>query len=198
MILLPIGSVVRVGGQTAVIVGYRPMLYEGKGTLGYLAVGYPYGYLSADKMLMFPAKAAGEGAVPGYMGETDGSDTEPLSDRLLPVGSVVEIEKQGKPLYMIAGYYPVNETAAGEYAVIPYPNGIVRHEEIGMAGKDQISRVVWRGYTDEEGESILEEIPGFMQATGELMRNFSETVWSAVRSVETVKGKEDEISVEME
>lgn len=198
--LLPIGSVVRVGGQKIVITGYRPILMEKGGALIYLGFAYPYGYLCREKTVLIPERAIQEVLSMGYTGqeEEDGDIPEDRKKGLLPVGSVVALEQSETYLYMIAGYYPSNENAAGEYSVVPYPNGIIDPNEVGMIAERQIRKVLGYGYLDKEGEEILRKIPDFMEDTSRMMKDFADTMQHVLHSTRKDKGEEDELSVVME
>ena len=43
---------------------------------------------------------------------------------LLPVGSIVVLEKAPDILYMIAGYYPAAGAEVRDYAAVRYPAGL--------------------------------------------------------------------------
>lgn len=195
--LLPIGSVVCVEGQKIVIAGYRPMLIKKRGTLGYVGLRYPYGYLSQEKVILFPAESVEKVVAIGYTGD-EGCMPEDRKNELLPVGSVVMLDKTGKRCYMIAGYYPTNENMTGEYTVVPYPNGIIDVKEMGILAKSQIDQVLWYGYLDKEGEDVLWKIPDFMENASNIMKEFNDTIQFALKHVKGDKGEEYEISVDME
>lgn len=196
--ILPIGSVVCVRGQKIVITGYRPMLLGKRGTLGYLGLSYPYGYLSPEKMFLFPAESVEETVSLGYTGQKDNNVPEGRKNELLPVGSIVTIGDTDKIRYMIAGYYPSNEKISGEYTVVPYPNGIIDTEEMGIIGKEQISQVIWYGHVDQEGENFIHRIPEFMENASSLMKELNDTIQFALKKVNSDKGGNDEISITME
>lgn len=196
--LLPIGSVVCVGGRKIMITGYRPMQMEKRGILGYLGLSYPFGYLSPEKVILFPAESVEKIVSVGYTGKKEDRMPETGKNGLLPVGSVVTLDETDGIRYMIAGYYPTNENVTGEYTVVPYPNGIIDIKEMGILAENQIHQVIWYGYLDEEGEEIIRQIPDFMENTSNIMKEYYEAMEFGLKSIKDSKEEENEISVIME
>lgn len=120
---------------------------------------------------------------------------------LLPVGSIVVLEKAPDILYMIAGYYPVAGEAVRDYAAVRYPAGLGDTMKLELFDSEQIRTVVSGGYTDEDSERMLRRIPEFMQTTGELIAGAAQ-LERQVRSLtgENADDMEENhpISIEME
>lgn len=120
---------------------------------------------------------------------------------LLPVGSIVVLEKMPDILYMIAGYYPATGTTVMEYTAVRYPAGLGDTMKLELFDSDQIRTVVYNGYTDEVSEGMLRRIPEFMQTTGNLIAGAAQLE----RQISSLTGenahdmeKNDPITIEME
>ena len=120
---------------------------------------------------------------------------------LLPVGSIVVLEKAPDILYMIAGYYPAAGAEVRDYAAVRYPAGLGDTMKLELFDADQIRAVGSGGYTDEDSERMLRRIPEFMQTTGELITGAAQ-LERQVRSLagENADDMEENhpISIEME
>lgn len=79
--------------------------------------------------------------------------------QVLPLGSVVLL-KDAKRYLVVCGYAMV--TGQGEkiwdYMGCAYPVGIVSSETTLMFDEEQIDKVVFEGFTDEEGEKFREKV----------------------------------------
>ncbi len=95
---------------------------------------------------------------------------------LLPVGSIVELSENSNVCYMIIGYYPMYQDQIWEYTAVMYPAGLSGRGILEKFDAEQIHRVVWEGFQDEEAEKLLKRIPEFMNATATLMNECAEIV----------------------
>lgn len=79
--------------------------------------------------------------------------------QVLPLGSVVLL-KEAKRYLVICGYAMVTEGKAKiwDYMGCAYPVGIVSNETTLMFDEEQIDKVVFEGFTDEEGEKFREKV----------------------------------------
>ena len=70
---------------------------------------------------------------------------------LLPIGSVVLLEKSSKRM-MIIGYLQqqVDTQQVWDYVGLPYPEGYMGSERTYLFNHDQITRLFAIGYQDEE------------------------------------------------
>ena len=78
-------------------------------------------------------------------------------EEYLPLGSVVQLKKATKPVIII-GYMVVENDhpdKVWDYLACPYPIGVVDMDKNFIFQKEQIDKVIFKGYTDVEGESFL-------------------------------------------
>lgn len=75
----------------------------------------------------------------------------------LPIGSVVSI-KGKKIKFMIIGYFPVVENKKFDYFAVTYPYGILDTKKMYMFYSKDISNVFYKGYENEEFNSIKAEL----------------------------------------
>lgn len=88
-----------------------------------------------------------------------------MSDKLLPIGTIVKLKQPDTICMMIIGYYPIDEEAGQmyEYLTVLYPQGILSKESLFLMDLSEIKEVVFRGYADEESEVLCEIIPQALQ-----------------------------------
>lgn len=85
-------------------------------------------------------------------------------ERILPVGSVVEI--QGKKVMLLgAALKEQDGRLVNGYYAVRYPRGFVTVESLGFAPTDAIERVCARGYEDPVGRKYID---GVTRIYGEL------------------------------
>lgn len=82
-------------------------------------------------------------------------------DELLPIGSIVKVEKDTWIQLMIIGYYPFNEEdeTIYHYTGVLYPYGIEDEHSFFVFNTEDITDVVFRGYLNEEGEKVIKYFP---------------------------------------
>lgn len=64
--VLPIGSVLRLGGKQFVAVGYRPVEKDGTVALAYILFPWPLGFLNGQSVYLYPVSEAAEVLAEGY------------------------------------------------------------------------------------------------------------------------------------
>ncbi len=86
-------------------------------------------------------------------------------DKLLPIGSVVKLDKDSELLYMIVGYYPYenDKDIVYTYSGVFYPTGIVNDNSFVMFNDSIIEEIVFKGYMDDEVEEYMVEISELMK-----------------------------------
>lgn len=74
-----------------------------------------------------------------------------MKNKYLPIGSIVLL-KEGKKKIMITGYYVTNvsDNKIYDYSACIYPEGIVDNKTIILFNHEDISNIIFTGYSDEE------------------------------------------------
>lgn len=74
-----------------------------------------------------------------------------MESKYLPIGSIVLL-KEGEKRIMITGYYVTNvsDNKIYDYSACIYPEGIVDNKTIILFNHEDISRIIFTGYSDEE------------------------------------------------
>jgi len=74
-----------------------------------------------------------------------------MKNKYLPIGSIVLL-KEGKKRIMITGYYVTNvsDNKIYDYSACIYPEGIVDNKTIILFNHEDISNIIFTGYSDEE------------------------------------------------
>ncbi len=83
-----------------------------------------------------------------------------MLEKYLPVGSIVLLTGGTKRL-MITGYCMQTEERPGviyDYSGCLYPEGVIRSDVTSVFNHDQIERIDFVGFTDEEGKSFTDEL----------------------------------------
>lgn len=83
-----------------------------------------------------------------------------MLDKYLPVGSIVLLTGGTKRL-MITGYCMQTEERPGviyDYSGCLYPEGVIRSDVTSVFNHDQIERVDFVGFTDDEGKTFTDEL----------------------------------------
>lgn len=200
-----LGAVLSVGGRRYVTVGYRVLGSDSGVAIGYLVVPYPLGFVGPQSLSEVApsdvdvlvaegylnqvgedytsalAALLGEEAEGEELGPADvvaGTDS-PLQDvgRLLPMGSVVRLQGTDA-LVVVMGLLPQTEDGQADYLAVPYPMGLVANDGALAFDADAVAQVVHEGFWDQQGETALEALRRYRQATDELGRQFEEFVAS--------------------
>ena len=83
-------------------------------------------------------------------------------DKLLPIGTIVRMEKESKFLFMIVGYMPQNtEGEMRDYATVRYPMGVFDSRVFFFMNHKDIVEVVYQGFENEEYTSLIEIVHAF-------------------------------------
>ena len=83
-----------------------------------------------------------------------------MLEKYLPVGSIVLLTGGTKRL-MITGYCMQTEERPGviyDYSGCLYPEGVIRSDVTSVFNHDQIERVDFVGFTDDEGKTFTDEL----------------------------------------
>lgn len=83
----------------------------------------------------------------------------------LPVGSVVLLKDATKKIVII-GYSVVEEgsTEVWDYLGCVYPIGVIGMDKNLLFNKEQIDKVVFTGYSDEEGDIFMSQLKESMDS----------------------------------
>lgn len=82
-----------------------------------------------------------------------------MEQKFLPVGSVVLLKEATRPIVII-GYMIAEDGAKDvwDYMGCAYPIGVVRNDRNLLFQKDQIDKILFKGYMDDEGNKFLEDL----------------------------------------
>lgn len=83
-----------------------------------------------------------------------------MLDKYLPVGSIVLLTGGTKRL-MVTGYCMQTEERPGviyDYSGCLYPEGVIRSDVTSVFNHDQIERIDFVGFTDDEGKTFTDEL----------------------------------------
>jgi len=83
----------------------------------------------------------------------------------LPLGSIVRLNGSTKRLIIVGRGLMVKQPEGirfFDYAAAPYPEG-VHNDKLGYFNIEAISKVLFRGFSDEEDEIITENIRSFLE-----------------------------------
>ena len=82
-----------------------------------------------------------------------------MSNDFLPVGSVVLLKEATRPVVVI-GFAVVEEGSKDiwDYLGCAYPIGVVDPTKNLLFQREQIDKVLFTGYTDEEGKKFLTQL----------------------------------------
>ena len=80
----------------------------------------------------------------------------------LPIGSIVTLDGEKSGIYMIAGYLPKEEDGnVSDYFGVPYPLGLLRPDVFTCFDRNEITELVYRGYSDGACEKLLDGLNQF-------------------------------------
>lgn len=83
-----------------------------------------------------------------------------MQEKYLPIGSVVLL-KGGKKRLMITGYCMQTQEKPGviyDYSGCIFPEGVIRSDITSVFNHDQIVRIDFTGFNDEESKAFLEKL----------------------------------------
>ncbi len=73
-------------------------------------------------------------------------------EKFLPIGTIVKLKNTNKRL-MITGFYLVaddNKNVIYDYSGVAYPEGLSTSEETALFNHDQVEKIFYVGFVDEE------------------------------------------------
>lgn len=77
-------------------------------------------------------------------------------NKLLPIGSVVKMQKDDKYSFMIVGYFPQNkEGEMRDYSAVRYPMGVYDSRVFFFINHKDIATVLFMGYESEEYAALM-------------------------------------------
>lgn len=92
-------------------------------------------------------------------------------NQLLPIGSVVKLNRSDYAAFMIVGYYPQRtDGEVFEYFAVSWPSGFDGMDVHWMFNGQDIVEVIHTGYADQETKALLEKIPLLMEAADTLQK----------------------------
>lgn len=80
------------------------------------------------------------------------------TEKYLPVGSVVLLKNAKKRLMVTGFYIKTDENVIYDYSGCLYPEGVLSSEENCVFNHDQIDKIYFIGYVDEEEKKFKEEL----------------------------------------
>lgn len=92
-----------------------------------------------------------------------------MEDRFLPVGSVVLL-KGGQKRVMIIGFCVMdkdNATKIYDYSGCIYPEGLMSSNQTAMFDHDQIEKVFFKGFVDEEETAFKSKLNNLIANIGD-------------------------------
>lgn len=84
--------------------------------------------------------------------------------KFLPIGTVVLL-KGGSKRLMVTGFCSIpneDKTKMFDYTGCLYPEGVINSKEIALFNHDQIEKVYFLGYKDEEEKQFKEKLNNFI------------------------------------
>ncbi len=86
-------------------------------------------------------------------------------NELLPIGSVVKLDKDSKIDFLIIGYYLVDEESntCYQYAGTVFPSGLTESSKLFLFNHKDITDVLFEGYK-ENGNTFLSELQKEMES----------------------------------
>ncbi|MEE3342691.1 MAG: DUF4176 domain-containing protein [Bacilli bacterium] len=83
-------------------------------------------------------------------------------EKFLPIGTIVLLNGATKKI-MITGFYVVNDSnKAYDYCGCLYPEGYLSSDKCLMFNHDQIYKIIYLGYSDDEDKKYRDEIKRFV------------------------------------
>lgn len=83
-------------------------------------------------------------------------------NELLPIGSVIRLVN-GKKSLVITGIlqHDLETDVTYDYMAVPYPEGFISKEYVFFAQHENIEKVIFKGYSDSERDSFIEEMKNY-------------------------------------
>ncbi len=83
-----------------------------------------------------------------------------MGKSFLPIGSIVLLDK-GTKMIMINGYCAVTNAIKDkvfDYRGCPYPEGILNSSGVALFDDEQISKVVYEGFKNDEAKEFIHKL----------------------------------------
>ncbi len=80
-----------------------------------------------------------------------------IEEKYLPVGTVVML-KNGSKRAMICGFCPISEGKTYDYVGCLYPEGQISPDKSLLFNHDQIEKIYFKGFVDEEEKQFKEQL----------------------------------------
>jgi hypothetical protein len=77
--------------------------------------------------------------------------------KFLPIGSIVKLEQQDRPI-IIVGFLPECEGEAYDYLGYPYPEGFIGDDKSICFTAGLVDQILYWGYETQEGTYYIEEL----------------------------------------
>ena len=86
-----------------------------------------------------------------------------MEEKYLPIGTVVKLKGATKPL-MIIGFCAQNSGTGDlfDYSGCLYPEGLLSHEQIAAFNHDQISEILFEGFSNDEEKAFKEQMQQYI------------------------------------
>ena len=87
------------------------------------------------------------------------------NEKYLPIGTVVLL-KEGKKRLMIIGFRPIADDETKrlfDYSACLYPEGIISSSQVAMFNHEDIDKIFFYGYRDEEEAVFKQELKKFLE-----------------------------------
>ncbi len=85
---------------------------------------------------------------------------------LLPIGTICKVKDDKKGLYAIVGYSVRTDNDYFDYSCVAYPIGMLSKENVYLLKKENISKIVFKGYENEKFKQyskVLEDVNQIVQ-----------------------------------
>lgn len=79
---------------------------------------------------------------------------------ILPVGSIIKLEKDAPAAIMITGYFPIENKSGKhfDYSGAIYPEGFNSSLNLFLFNKEDIDLILYEGYSDESNEIMMKKL----------------------------------------
>ena len=106
-----------------------------------------------------------------------------MSKKLLPLGSVFELNDNNQ-LLMVVGYYPVFNNRSYDYLGTPYPQGMLEFPTLIPVDETDIRKTIYEGFVDGDDQAVL-------NATVEYMQEQTRTLFELIKALGAYADGED-------
>ena len=164
--LLPIGTIVLLNGsdKRVMITGTIMALSDGEKNIVYDYMGclWPEGILDVEKNMLFNKQDIKEVVNKGVRDEEELNSLEVISDKLLPIGSIVSINNSEKKLMIVGLYITLRDNIEiYDYMGCLWPEGVLDINNNLVFNKENITKVYKEGFSDDEEKEYKEKLEAF-------------------------------------